>query len=321
MRSAGRVVSGLHAGGLILTLLAALALLAPLLATDRPWIARGPAGRSFPAFRQVFGDPGPLDLAEIATLRAPVPRNPNAVDLEVVLEPPSLAHPMGTDGLGRDLAARVVHGARVSISVGLLTAAISLLVGLPLGAIAGYRGGLADSVVSRGVEAVLCVPALLLALALLAAGPAWLDRLSDPIRLALVLSLTGWTSATRYLRGEFLRLRESEMVQSARAAGAGHFRIAARHLLPSALAPVLVMASFSVGGAILLEAALSFLGLGVRPPTPTWGGLLQEARHRVDTAWWLAVFPGLFLFLAVLGCNLLGEGLRDALDPRSRRTR
>ncbi len=249
-----------------------------------------------------------------------IPHDPYEVDLGAVLSPPSGAHWLGTDGLGRDLAARLVHGARVSVTVGLLTAALALLVGVPLGAVAGYRGGLADAAISRCVEAVLCFPSLLLALAILSTAPGWVESLPDAVRIALVLGVSGWTPVARYLRGELLRLRSSEMVTAARASGAGHFRIVLRHVLPSALAPVLVTAAFAVGAAILLEAALSFLGLGVRPPTATWGGLLTEARVHVERAWWLALFPGVALFAAVLACNLVGEGVRDLLDPRARET-
>ena len=214
------------------------------------------------------------------------------------------------------MAARVLHGARVSLAVGLLSAALALLIGLPLGALAGYRGGWADAAVSRIIEAMLCFPALLLVLALLAAGPRWFYGMSDVLRIALVLGLTGWMPAARYLRAEFLKLKRSEMVLAARAVGAGHLRVMVRHILPCALAPVLVTAAFAVGAAVAMEAALSFLGLGVRPPVATWGGLLADAREQVDRAWWLALFPGIALFLTVLGCNLIGEGLRDLLDPR-----
>jgi peptide/nickel transport system permease protein len=251
-------------------------------------------------------------------LSAPIAHDPNRIDLGAVLEPPGRGHWMGTDPLGRDLAARVLHGARVSLAVGLLAAGFALLVGVPLGALAGYRGGWADALVGRCVEAVLCFPALLLVLTLLATAPDWLRRMPDVTRIALVLGLTGWVPVTRYLRAEFLRLRNSDMVAAVRSMGGGDLRIIARHILPSALAPVLVTAAFAVGAAIALEAALSFLGLGVRPPTATWGGLLSDAREHVSRAWWLALFPGIALFLSVLGCNLLGEGIRDLLDPRTR---
>lgn len=242
--------------------------------------------------------------------------DPTRLDLDRGLRPPSAEHWLGTDALGRDMAARVLHGARVSLVVGLLSAGLALLIGVPLGAAAGYRGGWTDAAVSRAVEAMLCFPALLLILALLAAGPRWFHGISDVLRIALVLGLTGWMPATRYLRAEFLKLNRSEMVVAARALGAGHLRVIARHILPSAMAPVLVTAAFAVGAAIAMEAALSFLGLGVRPPVATWGGLLADAREQVDRAWWLALFPGLALFLTVLGCNLIGEGLRDLLDPK-----
>ena len=311
----------LRVGGTILAGLVVIALAAPLLATGRPLLARGASGLEMPALR---GGGSGLSATEadrrgVPIVRAPLPHDPNSNDLDAVLEPPSVAHVMGTDYLGRDLAARVVHGSRVSLAVGLWTALLSLAAGVPLGAIAGYRGGWTDSLVGRVVEAVLCVPSLLIALALLTAPPRWLADLPDPIRIAVTLALTGWTPAARYLRGEFLRLRSSDMVAAARATGAGPLRIAVRHVLPSAVTPVLVTAAFSVGAAILLEATLSFLGLGVSPPTATWGGLLGEARNHGESAWWLTLFPGSCLFLAVLSSNLVGEGLRDLLDPRSNR--
>ncbi len=246
---------------------------------------------------------------------APIPYPPDRIDLQQVLRPPSSEHWMGTDGLGRDLASRVLHGARISLSVGLLSAALALVLGIPLGAAAGYLGGWADGLVSRVIEGVLCFPPILLLLALLAASPPWLQDLPDPLKLSLVIGSTGWVSVARYLRGEVMRLSRSEMVAAARAAGAGHLRIAWRHLLPASLAPVLVTAAFTVAGAIGLEAAISFLGLGIRPPAPSWGGLLTEARAHVAQAWWLALFPGIALFLTVLACNLTGEGIRDLLDP------
>ena len=258
-----------------------------------------------------------LGLLIAVAVAAPwVAVDPARLDLDRVLLSPSIENWLGTDALGRDMAARLAHGARVSLAVGLLSAGVALLIGLPLGALAGYRGGWADAAVSRVIEAMLCFPALLLVLALLAAGPRWFSGMSDVLRIALVLGFTGWMPAARYLRAEFLKLKRSEMVLAARAVGAGHLRVAVRHILPCALAPVLVTAAFAVGAAIAMEAALSFLGLGVRPPVATWGGLLADAREQVDRAWWLALFPGFALFLAVLGCNLIGEGVRELLDPR-----
>lgn len=260
-----------------------------------------------------------LVLLLLVALAAPwLPGDPNRLDLERGLTPPSAGHWMGTDALGRDTAARVFHGAQVSLAVGLLAAAFALVIGLPLGALAGYRGGFSDAAVSRLIEAVLCFPSLLLVLAFLVTSPTWLRTLPDVLRIAMVLGITGWIPVARYLRGEFLRLKHSEMVVAAHATGGGHLRVITRHILPSALAPVLVTTAFAVGSAIGLEAALSFLGLGVRPPVATWGGLLADAREQVHRAWWLAFFPGAALFLAVLACNLVGEGLRDLLDPRTR---
>jgi peptide/nickel transport system permease protein len=243
--------------------------------------------------------------------------SPFRIDLDAVLASPSASHWIGTDEVGRDVLSRILHGGRVSLSVGTLSAMIALLVGLPLGGIAGYRGRLADAIVSRAIEAMLCFPALLLALVLLATAPPWLERLPDAARVAIVIGIAGWTPVARYLRGEFLRLGSSEMVAAARASGAGDLRVMGRHILPAALAPVLVTVAFSVAGAILVEGALSYLGLGVRPPTPSWGGMLKAGADHLDRAWWLTLFPGCALFAVVLGCNLLGEGIRDWLDPRA----
>jgi len=300
----------------LLGVLCLVALVAPLLATELPWLSRGEAGLTSPALRRWAG----LETTGGGTrlLSAPVAHDPAALDLQAVLSAPSPANWLGTDVLGRDMAARLIHGSRVSLSVGLLSALFALVLGIPLGAWAGYRGGWADAAVSRTIETALCFPTLLIALMLLAAAPSWLAGISDVLRVALVLGVTGWVPVARYLRGEFIKLKRSDMVTAARALGVGHGRIMVRHILPCSLAPVLVTAAFAVGAAIAVEAALSFLGLGVRPPVSTWGGLLADAQEHVDRAWWLALFPGMALFLAVLGCNVLGEGVRDLLDPRHR---
>ena len=253
----------------------------------------------------------------VGALAAPwLAKAPNRLDLGVILASPSASHWMGTDGLGRDVAARLAHGARVSLAVGLAAALASVLVGLPLGAAAGYLGGAWDAAVSRLIEAALCFPALLVAVAVLIAAPTWLRGLPDPVRIAVAMATLGWTPSARYLRGEFLRLRDSAAVESARAAGAGTIRIVAVHLLPRSLGPVLVSAAFGAAAAALGEAALSFVGVGISPPTPTWGEMMFEAMQHSGRAWWLALFPGLALFATVYAFNGIAEGIRDWLDPR-----
>jgi peptide/nickel transport system permease protein len=200
--------------------------------------------------------------------------------------------------------------------IGVTTGILSVLIGLPIGALAGYAGGAIDAALSRLIEATLCFPGLVIAIALLSIGPPWLLALPETTRISLALSLIGWTHAARYLRGEFRRLRSSESITSARAAGAGHLRIVWRHLLPQSLGPILVTMAFGVGGAALAEATLSFVGVGISPPAASWGELLFQALHHVGHAWWLAVCPGAALFVLLLGCNELAEGLRIKLDPR-----
>jgi peptide/nickel transport system permease protein len=241
----------------------------------------------------------------------PIPFGPNEVNVANRLHPPDAQHRLGTDELGRDVLARMIHGARVSLTVGLLATMMALIVGCFLGAIAGYYGGVADWLVSRLIEVVLCFPLLFLALAIVAFfGPSiW--------TIMIALGLTTWTSEARFVRGEFLRIREMDFAYAARASGARDSRIIFRHLLPNALAPVLVSASFGVAYAILTESALSFLGLGVPLPTATWGSILATAKQFIDYAWWLVVFPGVAIFLTVAAFNIIGDRFRDALDPRS----
>ncbi len=246
--------------------------------------------------------------AVFAPLLAPHP--PNVIDLANRLRPPSGAYPFGTDELGRDVLSRMIHGARVSLIVGLSATALSLIVGSGLGAIAGYYGRFADWIVSRLIEVVLCFPFLFLVLGIVA-----LFRPSL-YTIMIALALTSWTTEARFVRGEFLRIRELEYAQAARASGARDPRIIFRHLLPNALAPVIVSASFGVAGAILTESALSFLGFGVALPTASWGSILAVAQEYIDFAWWLALFPGLAIFLTVAAFNLIGDRLRDVLDPR-----
>jgi peptide/nickel transport system permease protein len=293
-----------------IVVMAAIALLAPLLATSVPLLERGEDGWRSPV---LAGRPE-LDGTQRKTsgaIRAPVPVSPTAIDLSVRLSPPSWKHPLGTDDLGRDVLSRMIHGARISLAVGLLATLIALVAGSFLGAVAGYYGGVADWLVSRLIEVVLCFPFLFLVLAIVA--------LFKPsiYTVMIALGLTSWTSEARLVRGEFLRIRELEFAEAARASGAGDARIIFRHLLPNALAPVLVSASFGVATAILTESALSFLGLGVPLPMASWGSILASAREHIDYAWWLVLFPGLAIFATVAAFNLAGERLRETLDPRS----
>ncbi|MCU1350604.1 MAG: peptide transporter permease [Acidobacteria bacterium] len=240
-----------------------------------------------------------------------IPHSPDKVDVAHRLEPPSPIHRLGTDELGRDVLARLIHGARVSLTVGLLATFISLVVGCFLGALAGYYGGAIDWIVSRTIEIVLCFPFLFLVLGIVALFKASL------LTIMIALGITSWTTEARFVRGEFLRIRELDFAQAARASGARDPRIIFRHLLPNALAPVLVSASFGVASAILTESALSFLGFGIQVPTSSWGGMLAEAEDYLEYAWWLVLFPGLAIFTTVAAFNIVGDRFRDAIDPRS----
>jgi peptide/nickel transport system permease protein len=237
--------------------------------------------------------------------------DPNGVDLVHRLAPPDAQHHFGTDDLGRDVLARMMFGARVSLTIGFAATAIALIVGSFLGALAGYYGGVIDWLVSRLIEIVLCFPFLFLLLGIVA--------LFNPsmTTILVALGLTSWTTEARFIRGEFMKVREMEFAQAARASGARDARIIFRHLLPNALAPVLVSASFGVAHAILTESALSFLGLGVAVPMSSWGSILSIAEEFIDYAWWLVIFPGFAIFTTVAAFNIIGDRFRDALDPRS----
>ena len=251
-------------------------------------------------------------LAIGAAVLGPIltPYDPAAQDLARRLEGPSLAHPFGLDELGRDILARVFAGARISLLVGLAVVGVSSIVGMFLGSIAGYFGGRVDDVVSRVVDVLMAFPGILLAIALVAVlGPSL-------VNVVLALSVIGWVGYARLVRGQALRAREFEFVQAARALGAGSPRIVLRHVLPTAIPAVVVQATLGMAGAIIAEAALSFLGLGVQPPTPSWGTMLDAGRSHLFDAPHLTVFPGLAIALLVLGFNFLGDGLRDRVDPK-----
>ncbi|WP_353684978.1 oligopeptide ABC transporter permease [Thermodesulfovibrio sp. 3907-1M] len=238
------------------------------------------------------------------------PYDPYKINVYHVLEPPSKQHPFGTDELGRDVFSRIIYGARVSLRVGFLAMGIAVFTGTILGAIAGYYGGWIDSLIMRVVDVMLAFPTLFLILAVVAV-------LEPSIYIImLVIGLTGWMDVARLVRAEVLSLKEREFVLAARAIGASSGRIIFKHILPNAIYPVIVAATFSVGGAILIESGLSFLGLGIQPPEPSWGGILSVGKDYITVAWWMSLFPGLAIFLTVLSFNLLGEALRDALDPK-----
>jgi peptide/nickel transport system permease protein len=222
----------------------------------------------------------------------------------------SARHPLGTDTLGRDVLSRLLHGARISLIVGLAAVLVAGVVGVGLGLVAGYRGGWADDVLMRLGDIQLAFPVLLLGVVVIAVLGASL------VNMILVLGASGWVTYARIARGETLSLKERDFVAAARALGAPALHVVARHLLPNVLPSLMVVTTFSVARTIIAEASLSFLGLGLPPPTPSWGAMLDEGRNYITTGWWLALFPGLAILLLVLAINLCGDWLRDALDPR-----
>ena len=226
---------------------------------------------------------------------------------------PSWAHPLGTDQFARDILSRVLYGARVSLTIGLLAVSISVTLGTLLGATAGYLGGWVDTVIMRFVDLVISFPALVLLISIIA--------LFQPsiFLIVIVLGLTQWPNTTRIVRSEVLSLREREFIEAGRALGYSRRRIILRHLIPNTMAPIIVAATLGIGDTIVLEAGLSFLGLGVQSPTPSWGSMVADGRNNLLGAWWIATFPGLAIVFTVLSFNLIGDGLRDAIDPRLRR--
>jgi peptide/nickel transport system permease protein len=265
---------------------------------------------------------GAVVLAAIALMAvfAPLvaPHDPNLQNLALATKPPmwlaggDAAFPLGTDNLGRDILSRIVWGARVALVVGLCVVAIGGTLGVSLGLVAGYFGGWADAVIARVADVQLAFPLVLLAIAVVGVvGPGlW--------TIVAVLGVTSWVEYVRVVRAETLALRERDFVQAAQATGVSPLRIVFRHVLPNVASTVSVLASFEVARAIILESALSFLGLGVPPEIPSWGRMLADGRQYLDTAWWLGLFPGLAISFTVLAVNLFGDGLRDALDPRTR---
>lgn len=241
-----------------------------------------------------------------------VPHGPLEMDLAQSLRPPSAAHPFGTDSFGRDVLARVLHGGRVSLTVGLVARSIALLLGLAAGTAAGYLGGRIDALLMRLADITFAFPTLLLLIAIMAVVTPGLWA------LCAALGAVGWAAMARLIRGQVLSVRGREYVQAARAAGAGHLRLIVRYILPQCLSPLIVVFTLGLGMTIMAESSLSFLGLGVQPPSPSWGGMIAAGIPFMRTAPWLTLFPGLVLTATILAFNLVGDGLRDAIDPRSR---
>ena len=251
----------------------------------------------------------------LAALLAPAiaPYHPDALHLDHILEPPSSLFWLGTDRLGRDVFSRLLYGGCISLCVGFVAVGISISIGTTLGLISGYFRRWVDEVIMRAVDVMLCFPSFFLILAVIA----FLEP--DLTNIMIVIGLTSWMGVTRLVRAETLSLREREFVDAARLAGTPTSKILIRHILPNALAPVLITATLGVAGAILVESSLSFLGLGVQPPAASWGNMLMEGKAVIESASWLSVYPGLAILITVLGYNLLGESLRDIFDPRLRR--
>jgi peptide/nickel transport system permease protein len=252
-------------------------------------------------------------LVFILAMLAPIiaPYDPNDINVKAILLAPSWQHWMGTDGLGRDVLSRMLYGGRISLLVGLVAVGIATAIGIVLGAIAGYYRGWVDTFIMRLVDVMLSIPSFFLILAVIA------FLTPSIINVMIVIGLTSWMGVTRLVRAEFLSLSGREFVQASRTLGAKDARLIFTHLLPNSLTPIIVSSVLGVAGAVLMESGLSFLGLGVQAPQASWGNILTDGKDYIQFAWWLSLFPGLAILITVLGYNLLGEGLRDALDPRS----
>lgn len=316
-------------GLLFVLLLVLVAFLSPLLASGQPIVCRYKGQLYFPAVVELFQSrtPGshwinkasPFNLPQFDAKRELDPKE-FAIwpmipyhEYEQTSEfyaPPSRVHWLGTDDLGRDVAARMIHGATVSVKVGFISMGIASLIGMIIGSMAGYWGGWVDMVISRVIEVVVCFPVFFLILSIMV----WLEP--NITNVMIVIGLTRWTSIARYTRGEFIRIKGLDYAVAARALGVGHMRIMFRHILPNALAPVLVTITFGIASAILVEAGLSWLGFGVQPPAPSWGNILRTAYDSLRVAPHLVFPPCVAIFLAVLAYNLVGDALRDAIDPR-----
>ena len=304
------------AGLCVVIVLFAIAICAPLLANNKPFIYITEENKVyFPLFKN-YSKFHNVDLRKPEhtgfKIFPPIPFTPSEYDLDYIVSAPCSVHILGTDEQGRSLAARMVHGTRVSIFVGFVAVFIYVTIGIIIGAIAGFYGGVLDLVISRIIEIVMCFPTFFLILTILALwGPSLLN-------VMIVIGITGWTGVARIVRGEFIKLRGMDFVIASKAIGATDSWIILKHILPNSLAPVLVTATFGIASTILIESSLSFLGFGVQPPTPSWGDILSQSRDFMDFAWWLTLIPGFAIFMTITAYNLVGEGLQDALDPKQR---
>ena len=260
-----------------------------------------------------------LTIIIVSCLLAPLsPYDPEKSDLTNALQPPSWQHPFGTDPLGRDMLTRVLYGGRISLFVGFMVVIITLLIGIPMGAIAGFLGGWVDEVLMRVIDASLALPTLMILILLSAIMREieipFLQR-NNVMTIAFVIGILSWMTIARLVRAIFLTLREMEYVSASRALGASDFRIIVSEILPNGFGPIIVAATLGIGWAIMEESGLSFLGFGIQPPTPSWGNLLNSAQEHLVKHPWLAIFPGLMIFFTIISVNYIGDGLRDALDP------
>ncbi len=259
----------------------------------------------------------------LAAIFAPYisPWDPEKTDLDIMLQPPSAQHIMGTDELGRDLLTRILYGGRVSLSIGVMAMALAVVVGAVVGGLAGFYGGWVDNVLMRFTDMMLAFPQLFILIILaLALRDIPIEALrgtafASVFSIVLVIAVLAWMRVARLVRASFLSLKEKEFIEAARSSGVSNLRIMARHLLPNAMSPIIVAATFRVATSIITESGLSYLGFGVQPPTPTWGNMLKNAQDQMTRAPWTAIFPGLMIFIAVIAINFIGDGLRDALDP------
>jgi peptide/nickel transport system permease protein len=275
--------------------------------------------------RRFFQHPGAIAgsivfaLLVVAVLLGSLsPYSPVNSDVSVRMQPPSWSHPMGTDALGRDLLTRILYGGRISLAVGLMVVVITLVLGVSVGAVAGYAGGWLDNVLMRITDAFLTLPSLLVLIllsAILREIELPLFERNSVLTIALVIGLLSWMTFARLVRAAFLTLREMDYVTASRSLGASHLRVIVSHILPNAIGPIIVESTLQLGYAIIEESGLSFLGFGIQPPTPSWGNLLSNAQENFIHYPWLAIFPGLMIFLAIISVNYIGDGLRDAFDP------